>query len=531
MTIITQFSDSRLLKLQEILQSGHVKLLSIDVFDTLLGRCVPSPLDVFLRLGTRLFNKGLLANNHSAETFAALRYRIEYEARKAQQAQYNNREVTLKEIYDLFPPHIILATADEVTAEENATEHELCFANENIVSITKLAANCGIKIAIISNSYYSEDALRKLISEKAPDMPALDGFFVSSDRRHGKADGLFQSMLDHFDITAHDCVHIGDNPVADKQTSERLGATYIDLGISEQDTASSLCADHSEQLDIRAIKYGGLYGDYGLTWLRQQGGYWGHERWVKEQLPYYTFGTQMMGPLLTGFSGWVSQRAKIEKTDLIFGLAREGHLLNQLVASFDSSLNTPILKTSRLAAALASFVPEHPEYLEDFLTRRGHWTLEALLKQLGFDRQDVTHVGNPAATLEEVTPKELTRKLLNSPLAADLFANSARRRRSLLKHLKTIGALQNKKLFLLDLGYAATIQRALQRIFTIFYFSKNFTQSCFAPFRINVDFGFPILGDFFGAGNDTCVAVKLRHDLLLDFQRWEWDFKIKHIII
>ncbi|MFY9288998.1 MAG: hypothetical protein WAO98_10920, partial [Alphaproteobacteria bacterium] len=125
------------------------------------------------------------------------------------------------------------------------------------------------------------------------------------------------------------------------------------------------------------------------------------------------------------------------------------------------------LSTSRLTAVLASFAPDHPAHLEDFLTRRGHWTLATLMDQLGFNIEQTKIIGDPTATLETLSPRELAQNLLASSLASILFEYSHKRRQRLLKHLKQIGALENNYLYLMDLGYAATIQRAIQRIFTI----------------------------------------------------------------
>jgi hypothetical protein len=61
----------------------------------------------------------------------------------------------------------------------------------------------------------------------------------------------------------------------------------------------------------------------------------------------------------------------------------------------------------------------------------------------------------------------MTRLILDSPHAEELFERSATRRRKLMAYLETLGALSEDRLYLIDLGYAATIQRNLQRLFKI----------------------------------------------------------------
>ncbi len=54
------------------LASGQFQVLSLDVFDTLLWRRVPEPLDMFLVLGNRLAAEGKLASHMSALGFGHL---------------------------------------------------------------------------------------------------------------------------------------------------------------------------------------------------------------------------------------------------------------------------------------------------------------------------------------------------------------------------------------------------------------------------------------------------------------------------
>ena len=92
-------SDVRLLALRMELESGRYKVLSLDVFDTLLWRRVPEPADVFLLLGRALEADGKLAPDLSPIGFAQLRRAAERAAREKAQAATGYREVTLAGIY------------------------------------------------------------------------------------------------------------------------------------------------------------------------------------------------------------------------------------------------------------------------------------------------------------------------------------------------------------------------------------------------------------------------------------------------
>jgi FMN phosphatase YigB (HAD superfamily) len=468
MTTQFQFRDRRIVKAADIILLGNIKLLSLDVFDTLLLRRVPKPPDVFLRLGMNLKEQNLLGVGQTPESFAAIRYQTEYTARATQQRQHNNREVTLAEIYAAFPPHVTASDAIRLVDAEIETEHELCFANPEIINLAILARQHGVKLCLISNSYFNQKTLADLLRVKAPTLPNPDEFFVSCEHRCGKRDGLMQKMLDRFVVKPDECLHLGDDPISDRETAEKLGIPCIFMGWNGDSFSDRLAEEHPVQWQDRVRYFAETGGDHGTTWLRRSATHLNvSPEFNPQQRTFYNYGAQMLGPLLTGFAAWLQARLAAENTQRVYGLTREGHFLTDLVSTVNPHADCRILAISRLSAALASFHPDYPEHLEDFLTRRGFWTLGALMEQLGFIPDQAQTFGNVNTTLEEMPARDLTEKLLKSSLANDLFQRSAERRKRLLNHLRTIGALDNSRLYMVDLGYAATIQRALQRIFTI----------------------------------------------------------------
>ncbi len=460
------YLDRRVAQAAEKIESGAVKLLSLDIFDTLLGRRVPAPIDVFLRIGVKLQDSGLLGPGIKPDSFAALRYQTEYEVRSRRQRVHGDREITIEDIYALFPAQTAHATASELIALEIITETEFAFTHPDVVALAALAKEKNIKLALISNMYLGEAFLRPLVQVKAPSLPAPDGFYVSCDHRCGKHTGLIAKMLQEMNVAPHEALHLGDNPVSDKLAAEEAGVPFLDMG---DDFPARLETEHPRQWHERADCFAqSPSGDGGLTWLRRQAGHWNAPQDIPGTLrAYYTYGAQMMGPLLAGFTHWVGARLAQEKAARSFALMREGDMLAKLLTAQKSETPCALMATSRIAAALASFHPDYPDHLEDFLTRRGDWRLGTLCDQLGFSRAEIDEIGNPSATLEALGPAEMTRLILASPHAEKLFERSEIRRRKLMAYLDSLGALADGTLFLIDLGYAATIQRNLQRLFKI----------------------------------------------------------------
>ncbi|MHB1206882.1 MAG: hypothetical protein ACYCZX_15030, partial [Rhodospirillaceae bacterium] len=90
--------DIRLAEVRDAIKDGSIRVLSADVFDTLLWRRVPEPADLFLVLGHGLAAGGRLAPGTSAVAFAELRRGAQRAARDKAEAASGSREITLPDI-------------------------------------------------------------------------------------------------------------------------------------------------------------------------------------------------------------------------------------------------------------------------------------------------------------------------------------------------------------------------------------------------------------------------------------------------
>ena len=108
--------------------SPLTRVLSVDVFDTLLWRRVPKPTDVFLLVARRLADRDGLAGHVDPRGFARLRLLAEAEARRRQRDLDGSVEVGLAEIYEVFDRDVTpgLSVADLVGAELGPLTAQLC---------------------------------------------------------------------------------------------------------------------------------------------------------------------------------------------------------------------------------------------------------------------------------------------------------------------------------------------------------------------------------------------------------------------
>ncbi len=74
--------DPRLADLRALVDSGDFDVLSLDVFDTVVWRAVPSPRDVFLAVARTVQGRGHLYASSTIASFAAERGLSEERARR-----------------------------------------------------------------------------------------------------------------------------------------------------------------------------------------------------------------------------------------------------------------------------------------------------------------------------------------------------------------------------------------------------------------------------------------------------------------
>ena len=194
-----------------------IEALSLDCFDTLIWRTTPEPSDVFCDLVPKISRQARQVAEHTA--------------RERRKISHGNNEISLTDIYRCALPHGSEAEQRALIEAELAAEHQHCFAFGPCVALIRAAKQRGLKIIIVSDTYFSEAELRALIAAKAgADVLALiDKVFCSCEYGRGKTSGLFDDALKHLRVRADRVLHIGDHPVADVTFAEKHGLNSLHL--------------------------------------------------------------------------------------------------------------------------------------------------------------------------------------------------------------------------------------------------------------------------------------------------------------
>jgi FMN phosphatase YigB (HAD superfamily) len=450
---------------RRLMDDPRKSVITFDVFDTFLVRRCTAPDGVFERTFSHLSiaekKPGLI------ESFVQHRVLAELRARERLVDEAKTGEVTIREIYQRFPRHVLgleYVSIDDLVAAEFQAELDLCLVNPEIAELLREAQDRyqPLRTGFVSDTYWSAAHLRELLKKCAPGLRA-DFIYTSSDHRTCKAATLFERVLQGECYSGTDAIHIGDNPLADI-----LGARAFDIAAihypqahepilpiwSREVLAAQLLRSKRTDFSQRL--------DQGLHIAR---------RLALSKLPHLSAGERdaaaVFGPALAGFQHFIRRRidkvlAQGGKPAVVF-LGRDGYLQFQLWQS-SQPMSASYAEINRRVGLVANL--RQIRALQDvFVTCNAlnEASVQAFLKvdlpsikQYFSERIDGIVDGK---TFAEDLPRLLT--------ADDVAALSDVIRDQLLEHLRhAIPAFDScTDLILVDLGYAGTIQRALRGVF------------------------------------------------------------------
>ena len=178
-------------------------LISIDIFDTLLYR--------------KLITQEKTWRSYSL-IFYLFRYCAEKLARHFNLRQIN-AEVNLAQIYRFIPS--IYRLSDEISREKNSIR-----LNTEIEDLISKLQKHGKRIFLISNTYYSAGELLQLLGNPKFNLNEIK-IISSSEYKVSKKGGLFNRIIQDFDIDIGNWLHIGDSLTSDVIPPQSLGIESI----------------------------------------------------------------------------------------------------------------------------------------------------------------------------------------------------------------------------------------------------------------------------------------------------------------
>lgn len=424
--------DKKLIKMLE-----DCKVVSFDVFDTLILRHVKSPADIFDLIEDQ-YNK-THANNVIKE-FRKQRINAERKARKNK----NGHEVTLNEIYTYLPKYISSTQLVELQQLEIQTEYEVCYRNKEMFRIYKWALDHNKKVVITSDMYLDQQTIEKILHKAG--YIHYDQLFISSAIGLRKKDGeLFKYLINKIGIRPMNVLHVGDNRNSDYDMPRQNGLQawqYIRCNVGEIFQDQSCCSKVLE----------GYLSSYPISNY------------------YRAIGIHVLGPLLYGFVNWLHEAVDTKRPDRILFLARDGNIMKKAYEALYGNEGTEYVYGSRRALIVPTLWKNCTiDNIQKSIHFHDRITIEDVFQRIGLvadeyksqigkcgltvnTRVDGLHLENDCRFVE-----------LFNLVKDDLYTNSIKEYDGAIKYWKSVLS-ESKKVFLVDIGWNGNMQNALLKL-------------------------------------------------------------------
>ncbi len=204
-----------------------VKVVSFDVFDTLLYRYVFKPTDIFIlaQLEARYKYKIKVPEDLFLKRIQAEQKAREFYIKK------DREDITLDEIYEFLPllyPGFSPRQIGVLKNIELRLESKFNTAHPIGKMFFDTALRLGKRVIVTSDMYLPASAIARLL--KKAGYNSLVRIRVSSEIKKGKYTGnLYKKLLREEKISPHQLLHVGDNLVSDVAVPSRLGIRTLYL--------------------------------------------------------------------------------------------------------------------------------------------------------------------------------------------------------------------------------------------------------------------------------------------------------------
>jgi len=209
--------DESLEKIKKAIANKGIRMVSFDIFDTLVLRPFAKPTDVFDLMQPEM-TKLLGATQIS---FADIRQQSEVVARRH---AYGREDIVIDEIYEAMSEYFGIDKGICTALMEKEKEYEIRYIlpRKTGVELLQYALACHKKVVLISDMYLDRTTIERMLDKAG--VTGWSELFLSSDAQVLKGTGkLFRKALDELKVDAAEVLHIGDNRVSDHDAAIRIG--------------------------------------------------------------------------------------------------------------------------------------------------------------------------------------------------------------------------------------------------------------------------------------------------------------------
>lgn len=199
----------------EIIKTEEIKIVSFDIFDTLLTRPITNdPRDIFYLIAAKI-------DKRFGVDFIKLRWDAE--------AMLGDPYATIDDIYTYIESKYNIShdIIEQIKAEELNCERQVLYPRQDMIKLCYTAHTLGKRLIATSDMYLPSEFLLNILHKKG--FQWIEKVYVSSEYRARKTDhgALFDIVINNEQIDINSILHIGDNPIADVKMPLEKGIAAI----------------------------------------------------------------------------------------------------------------------------------------------------------------------------------------------------------------------------------------------------------------------------------------------------------------
>lgn len=422
-------------------------VITFDIFDTLITRCIMRPKDIFF-----IMDKNLIEKDYC---FSSERIRAEEDANKS-------INPTIYEIYKQFQKNTKISDREvqQLIDLEIKSEKQFLIRREKMCQLLEESIKLGKDVYLISDMYFTKEILIDLLNYFH--ITGYKNLYVSCENRSTKVEGLFEVFIEKENIKKKKCLHIGDNYYADIQTPNRLGMdTFQVYSVIEMLESSiySMALVNACSLEENIVLAYFAANAYNNPFCSCKGNGKLILNSTDQVVKFF------VAPVIFKFMSWFIKKIKEAKCDYVIFPSRDGFILQKIyeyIKNKNIDLNLPsssYLYTSRRSALVAA--AREAEDVKNIISIQYNGSKAECIK----DRFNID--------IDDTDRGELSSELFISKA----LLKCKEERKNYQNYLSTVISNQYKNIAFVDFVAMGTVQDALQRItynnFSGYYFLRR----------------------------------------------------------
>lgn len=523
---------------QQAINDPKIKIISFDVFDTLISRSVINPTHIFdLTAAYLVKSQDPEIPNFLVRQFAELRKGAERELRKEidkREDKSSPEEFTIFDIYKKLLSFFFIEDdllAEKLIAIEQSIEKSVSIPRHIGKDLFLAARRSGKRIILVSDFCHPGSFVEDLLRQCG--FFGWEKLYVSSDIGLKKHSGkLFAFISAELGVPPEEFLHFGDNPYGDIAMA-RKQSWNVRLLPSSLSIIRDLWHKRPYLLPMpdTSIACGTILSQYANRYLSVTNTTKINNKETELIETREEFGYLVVGPIMYFFAQWILRQAKRDGIKQILFFARDSVLPYRILKTtaekgYVTDINLCYVPVSRKSLAGADiFIPEDALNIRIDEFNRGSTVQELLKERFLIEPEEIDkqacedlNVKNVATiTLGELIPSTLYRLVIASYKAQwPLFQARFDEKRAVLKDaLKQWNVDCDKKSIAVDFGYQGSIHKKISSFF------KYPLKACFFMTYANTLGRDPIKNaHVFYSSNDMPALKKknvfLRYNLLLE---------------